>query len=67
MTPPSNLIYSTSPMAELNICGYLAARTGGLDVAVSILVEKWNGCFLLGHILREHWTNSNKTFQQTHE
>ena len=26
---PPNLIYSTYPMAELNICGYLAAKTGG--------------------------------------
>lgn len=64
---PLNLIYSTYPMAELNICGCLAARTGGRsDGAVSILVEGWEDCFLLGHIFREHWTNSNKTFQQTH-
>lgn len=38
---PLNLIYSIYPMAELNTCGYLAARTGGgSDGAVSILVEE---------------------------
>ena len=45
------LIYSAYPMAELNVCGYLAARTGGgSDRAVSILVEEWESCFLLGRI-----------------
>lgn len=54
-------------MAELNIWGCLAARSGGRsDGAVSILVEGWEDCFLLGHIFRECWTNSNKTFQQTY-
>lgn len=37
---PLNLIYSTYPMAELNICGYLTARTGGgSDGTKSILLK----------------------------
>ena len=33
---------------------------------MSILVEEWESCFLLGHIFRESCTNSNKAFQQTY-
>lgn len=54
---PLNLIYSTYPMAELNVCRCLAARTdGGSDGTVSILVEEWEDCFLLGYIFRARVT-----------
>lgn len=54
---PLNLIYSTYPMAELNICGCLAARAGGgSDGTVSVLVEEWEDCFLLGCVFRARVT-----------
>lgn len=58
ISPLLNLIYSTYPMAELNFCEDLAAKTGGRsDGAMSVLVGEWEDCFLLGHVFRESCTN----------